>query len=113
MGTQKQIVQEGRKGKKQVFNEEIRYQPSDEVSQKMVVAETGREDLPHRDITDNEWCMQYVDSKKKVVLYTAKKKGDGQLERDTTFMYGRILQKSKGRLANPLQRPPKKCLRCN
>ena len=36
--------------------------------------------------------MQYVDTKKKVVLYTAKKKGDGQLERDTTFMYGRILR---------------------
>ena len=36
--------------------------------------------------------MQYVDSKKKVVLYTAKKKGDGQLERDTTFMYGCIVR---------------------
>ena len=36
--------------------------------------------------------MQYVDTKKKVVLYTAKKKGDGQLERETTFMYGHILR---------------------
>ena len=35
--------------------------------------------------------MQYVDTKKKVVLYTAKKKGDG-LERDTTFMYGHVLR---------------------
>ena len=26
----------------------------------------------------------------KVVLYTAKKKGDGQLERETPFMYGHI-----------------------
>ena len=43
MGTQKQIVQEGRKGKKQLFNEEIRAQPSDEGSQKMaVVATRGR-----------------------------------------------------------------------
>ena len=36
--------------------------------------------------------MQYVDTKKKVVMYTTKKKGDGQLERETTFMYGRILR---------------------
>ena len=47
----------------------------------MVVAETGGEELPDRDLTDKEWCVQYVDTKKKVVLYTAKKKGDGQLER--------------------------------
>ena len=57
----------------------------------MVVAETGGEELPDRDLTDKEWCVQYVDTKKKVVLYTAKKKGDGQLERDTPFMYGCIL----------------------
>ena len=36
--------------------------------------------------------MQYVDAKKKVVLYSAKKKGDDQLQKDTTFMYGRILR---------------------
>ena len=36
--------------------------------------------------------MQYVDTKKKVVLYMAKKKGDGELERQTPFMYGRILR---------------------
>ena len=36
--------------------------------------------------------MQYLDSKQKVVLYTPKKKGDGQLEKDTAFMYGRILR---------------------
>ena len=39
--------------------------------------------------------MQYVDSKKKVVLYTAKKKGNGQLEKDIAFMYGRILRFSQ------------------
>ena len=70
-------MQEGRKGKKQLFNEEIRTQVSDEVSQKLVGAATGGEDLPDRDLTDKEWCMQYVDTKKKVVLYTTKKKGDG------------------------------------
>ena len=32
--------------------------------------------------------MEYVDTKNKVVLYMPKKKGDGQLERDTTFMDG-------------------------
>ena len=36
--------------------------------------------------------MKYVDSRKKVLLYTTKKKGDGQLEKDTTFMYGHILR---------------------
>ena len=41
VGTQKQIVQDVRKGKKQLFNEEIRAQPSDEVSQKMMVVATG------------------------------------------------------------------------
>ena len=39
--TQKPVVQEGRKGKKQLFNEEIRSQVSDEVSQKLVGATTG------------------------------------------------------------------------
>ena len=81
-----------RKEKKQLFNEEIRAQPSGEVSQKMMVVAIGGEDLPDRDLTDNEWCMQYVDSKKKVVLYTAKKKGDGQLGKHTAFMYGHILR---------------------
>ena len=81
-----------RKEKKQLFNEEIRAQPSGEVSQKMMVQATKGEDLPDRDLTDNEWCMQYVDSKKKVVLYTAKKKGDGQLGKHTAFMYGHILR---------------------
>ena len=33
-----------------------------------------------------------MNSKKKVVLYTAKKKGDGQLDKDRPFMYGRILR---------------------
>ena len=31
-------------------------------------------------------------SKKKLVLYTTKKKGDGHLEKDTLFMYGHILR---------------------
>ena len=35
--------------------------------------------------------MQYVDAKKKVMLYTTKKNGDGQLEKEPSFMYGRIL----------------------
>ena len=35
--------------------------------------------------------MQLVELKKTVVLYTSKKKGDDQLEKDTAFMYGPIL----------------------
>ena len=81
-----------KRGKKLLFNEETKSQPHSDVSQKKLVAATGGEDLPDRDLTDKEWCMQYVDSKKKVVLYTAKKKGEGQLGKETPFMYGRILR---------------------
>ena len=81
-----------KKRKKQLFNEENTGQPSDEVSQKKMAVETWGEDLPEHDLTDKERCMQYVDSKKKVVLYTAKKKSDSQLEKYTTFIYGRILR---------------------
>ena len=91
--TQKQIVpQNMKRGKKLLFNEETKSQPPNEVSQKKLLAATGGEDLPDRDLTDKEWCMQYVDSKKKVVLYTTKKKGEGQLENETAFMYGCILR---------------------
>ena len=41
MWTSKQVVQDVKKGKKQLFNEEIRAQPSDEVSHKMMVSATG------------------------------------------------------------------------
>ena len=64
-----------KRGKKLLFNEESKSQPHIYVSQKKLVAANGGEDLPDRDLTDKEWCVQYVDSKKKVVLYTAKKKG--------------------------------------
>ena len=56
------------------------------------MATIAGEDLPGRDLTNSQWCMQYVDSKKKVVFYTAKKKGDGQLDKDKPFMYDRILR---------------------
>ena len=59
------------------------------LAQKRWAAPSG-EDLPDRDLTDNEWCMQYVDLKKKVMLYTTKKKGDDHLEKDTPFMYRHI-----------------------
>ena len=76
--TQKQIVpQDMRKGKKLLFNEETKSQPSDKVGQKKLLGASGGEDLPDRDLTEKEWCMQYVDLKKKVVLYMAKKKGNG------------------------------------
>ena len=41
----------------------------------------GGEDLPDRDLTDKEWCMQYMDQKKKDMLYTAKKKAMVSLTR--------------------------------
>ena len=54
------------------FEDEITRAPSDELSQKTVMAATGGETLPDRDITDYEWAMQYIDSNKKVVLVTAR-----------------------------------------
>ena len=93
MENQKQpIAQNVKKGKKLLFHEDNRDQHPDEASQKKMVATVGGEDLLNCDLTDNEWCMQYVDSKKKVVLDTAKKKGDNQLDKDRSFMYGRILR---------------------
>ena len=81
-----------KRGKKLLFNVETKSQPSDEVSQKKMLATSGGKDLLDHDLTDNERCRQYVDSKKKVMLYTTKKKGDGHLEKDTPFMYGCILR---------------------
>ena len=52
-----------KKGKKLLFNDDSKSQPSDEVSQKKKGADKGGEDLPDRDLTEKEWCMQYVDSK--------------------------------------------------
>ena len=54
VGNQKQIVQDVKKGKQQLFHEEIRAQPSDEVCQKMMVAATGGQNLLDRDLTDKE-----------------------------------------------------------
>ena len=71
-----------KKGKKLRFHKDIREQPSDEVSQKKMVAAIGAEDLRDRDLTYNEWCIQYVNSKKKVVLFITKKKGGIQLNKE-------------------------------
>ena len=80
-----------KKGKKLLFNEESNSQSVDMSSQKEL-ATGGTEDLPDRDLTEKEWCMQYMSQKKKVVLYTARKKGNDQLDKETPFMYGRILR---------------------
>ena len=61
MENQKQLVaQNVKKGKKLLFHEDNRDQPSDEVGQKKMVAATGGGDHPDHDLTDNEWCMQYM-----------------------------------------------------
>ena len=58
METQKQIVpQNMKKGKKLLFNEEPKSQPSaDDVNQKKILAASSGENLPDRDLTE-EWCM--------------------------------------------------------
>ena len=48
------IAHNVKKGKKLLFRDDIREQPSDEVSQKEMVTTIGGEDLPNRDLTDNE-----------------------------------------------------------
>ena len=74
------------------FEDEITGAPSDELSQKTVMAATGGETLPDRDITDYEWAMQYIDSNKKVVLVMARNKGSGQIGKERPFMYGWLLR---------------------
>ena len=88
------------KGKRLLYHEDNREQPFDEISQKKMVVATGGEELPDRDLTD-EWCMQYIDSKKKVVLYTAKKKGDGQLDKERPFMYMAVSYALTTKTMNP------------
>ena len=52
METQKQIVpQNVKKGKKLLFNEETKSQPSDEVGQKKLLGANGGEDFLDRDLT--------------------------------------------------------------
>ena len=80
------------KGRQLVFEDEVVGQPSDEVSQDKIVAAHGGESLADRDITEYEWAMQYVDSNKKVVLLTTRDKGRGQLTKERTFSYGRVLR---------------------
>ena len=93
MGTQKQMVPQNiKKGKKLLFNEEPNTQSSNDVSQKKILGASGVENLLDRDLTEKKWCMEYVDVKKKFVLYAAKKKGDGQLHKETAFTYARILR---------------------
>ena len=53
--TQKQVIaQNVKRGKKLLFNEENRAQPSHEVSQKKMLVAIGGEDLTNRDLTDKE-----------------------------------------------------------
>ena len=81
-----------KEGIKLLLNKETKSQPSDKVGQKKLLRVTSGEEVPECDLTEKEWCMQYVDSKKRVVLYMAKKKGDGQLEKEIASMYGHILR---------------------
>ena len=75
-----------------MFENDVVRQPSDEVSQKKVVVVVGGENFHDKDFTHYEWVMQYVDSSKKVILITARAKGDGQLAKERPFFYGRILR---------------------
>ena len=86
------VVTYPQKGKKLVFEDEVVRQPSDEVSQKTSVMAGGGEDQLDRDLIGHEWALQYVDSKKKVVLLVSKLAGRGMLAQDRPFSYGKILR---------------------
>ena len=62
------VVTYPQKGKKLVFEDEVVRQPSDEVSQKTFVTAGGGEDQLDKDLIGHEWALQYVNSKKKVIL---------------------------------------------
>ena len=80
------------KGKKLNFEDEVMRQPSEEGSQKTSSAVGGGDDLLDRDLTGHEWAMQYVDSKKKVVLLVTRVAGRGILAQERPFAYGKILR---------------------
>ena len=69
-----------------MFEDEVMRQPSNEVSQKTFVAVGGSEDQLDRDLTGFEWALQFVDSKKKVVLLVTRLVGRGMLAQDRAFM---------------------------
>ena len=80
------------KGKKLNFEDEVMRQPSEEGSQKTSSAAGGGDDHLDRDLTGHEWAMQYVDSKKKVVLLVTRMAGRGILAQERPFAYGKILR---------------------
>ena len=75
-----------------MFEDEIVREPFDEVSQKTSVSTRGGEDQLDRDLTEHEWALQYVNSKKKVVLLVTPLAGRGMLAQDRSFSHGKILR---------------------
>ena len=52
----------------------------------------GSDDQLDRDLTGHEWALQYIDSKKKLVLLVTRLEGRGMLGQDQPFSYGKILR---------------------
>ena len=72
-------------GKKPNIRGNVVWQPSEEVSQKKVVVVVEVVNLLDKDFIDYKWVMQHVDSYKKVILITARGKGDGQQAKERPF----------------------------
>ena len=92
MTTKIPVVTYPNKGMKLNFEDEVMRQPSEEGSQKTSFAAGGGDDHLDRDLTGHEWAMQYVDSKKKVVLLVTRMAGRGILAQERPFAYGKILR---------------------
>ena len=86
------VVTYPQKGKKLVFEDEIVRQLSDKVSQKTSIMARGGEDQLDKDLIGHEWALQYVDSKKKVVLLVFRLAGRGMFAQYRPFSYGKILR---------------------
>ena len=80
------------RGKKILFEDKIVRQLLEELCHKTSAAVGGGEDQLDRDMTEHEWALQYVDSKKKGILLVSQLIGRGKLAQDCLFSYYRILR---------------------
>ena len=85
------VVTYPNKGKKLMFEDEVVRQLSDEVSQKTSSVAGGSDQLD-RDLTGHKWALQYIDSKKNLVVLVTRLEGRGMLAQDRPFNYGKNLR---------------------
>ena len=75
-----------------MFEDEVVRQPSDEVSQKTSSAVGGSDGHLDKYLIRHEWALQYIDSKKNLVVLVTRLEGRGMLAQDRPFNYGKNLR---------------------